>query len=244
MNDHIERLRDDDDYYGDFGRQFMSNSDIGTLLNNPKEYGNPKETSKEMLIGRYFHQSILEPDKIRTFPIVSASTRNTNIYKDFLVSNGIDKALLQSEVDEIDVCVLAMTSNLDFYGGIRQLGNQYEVPMIKEIKGVLFKGKADILCTDKIIDLKTTTSIEKFKYSANTYNYDSQCYIYEQLYDVPLVFYVVDKVTQMLGIFSPTEAFIDRGEQKVIKAIEMRRRYFGPNKIADPIDYFIEQDLH
>jgi hypothetical protein len=32
----IEKLREDEFYYGDFGRQYLSNSDIGSLLNNPK----------------------------------------------------------------------------------------------------------------------------------------------------------------------------------------------------------------
>ena len=30
--DAIERVRDDDDYYGKFGKQFISNSDVGALL--------------------------------------------------------------------------------------------------------------------------------------------------------------------------------------------------------------------
>ena len=28
----IDRLRNDEDYYGEFGQQFLSNSNIGTLL--------------------------------------------------------------------------------------------------------------------------------------------------------------------------------------------------------------------
>ena len=35
--DAIERLRDDHDYYGSFGKQFISNSDVGSLLSNPLE---------------------------------------------------------------------------------------------------------------------------------------------------------------------------------------------------------------
>ena len=30
----LERLKNDDDYYGQFGRKFMSNSDIYNLLKN------------------------------------------------------------------------------------------------------------------------------------------------------------------------------------------------------------------
>jgi hypothetical protein len=31
----IEMLREDEHYYGDFGKQYLSNSDIKTLLKNP-----------------------------------------------------------------------------------------------------------------------------------------------------------------------------------------------------------------
>ena len=31
----IKKLKEDEHYYGDFGKQYLSNSDIRTLLNNP-----------------------------------------------------------------------------------------------------------------------------------------------------------------------------------------------------------------
>ena len=34
----IEKLRDDENYYGEYGRQYLSNSDIRALLNNPLAY--------------------------------------------------------------------------------------------------------------------------------------------------------------------------------------------------------------
>ena len=35
----LKKLRNDEDYYGDFGRKFLSASDIGVLLKNPLAYG-------------------------------------------------------------------------------------------------------------------------------------------------------------------------------------------------------------
>ena len=35
----IEKLREDEHYYGKFGKQYLSNSDIGTLLTNPLALG-------------------------------------------------------------------------------------------------------------------------------------------------------------------------------------------------------------
>ena len=61
--DIISKLRDDEEYYNGIGRQYLSNSDIGTLLKNPKDFGTKREDSKEFAMGRYFHQLFLEPSK-------------------------------------------------------------------------------------------------------------------------------------------------------------------------------------
>jgi len=53
--------------------------------------------------------------------------------------------MLEKEGQEIRDCVEAMMQNLPFFEGIRQDGNEYEVPEIKTIHGMQFKGKADIV---------------------------------------------------------------------------------------------------
>ena len=77
----LEKLKDDEHYYGEYGRQFISNSDIRTLMTNPLEFKKPTPTAPHFLIGGYFHTAILEPDKIKNFKIVEASSRNTKAYK-------------------------------------------------------------------------------------------------------------------------------------------------------------------
>jgi hypothetical protein len=122
-------------------------------------------------------------------------------------------------------------------------GNLFEEPMIGEIKGMMWKGKADIVTKDCIIDLKTTSDINKFKKSARLYNYDSQCYIYQQLFGKPLVFYVIDKETNQLGVYRPTEQFIKGGESKVEKAIEVYKKYFSEDSTDDISNHFIDETL-
>ena len=78
----IERLRDDDDYYGEFGQQFLSNSNIRTLLTNPADLRTPTPDNPNFKIGGYFHTMILEPDKLKSFKIVDATSRNTKKYKE------------------------------------------------------------------------------------------------------------------------------------------------------------------
>ena len=136
-----------------------------------------------------------------------------------------------------------MKGNFDFFDKIYEDGNKFEVPAIGKIMGVDFKGKADIVCNDCLIDLKTTSDIYKFKWSAYTYNYDSQCYIYQALFGKPLKFYVIDKQTLLMGKFNPSQEFIDRGREKVYRAIEVYERFYGENATDDVISYFIEETI-
>ena len=137
-----------------------------------------------------------------------------------------------------------MLGNVDFFDMIREKNNQYEVPMIKEIKGVMWKGKADIVNDHVLIDLKTTSDISKFKWSAREYNYDSQAYIYEQLFGKPLFFLVVDKQTQALGMFEPTPEFLERGERKVEQAISVYNQFFSKDAEEDIETYYINEQLN
>ena len=57
----IKKLRDDEHYYGDFGKKYLSNSDISALLTNPLALGKPSEPRPAFLVGGYFHTAILEP---------------------------------------------------------------------------------------------------------------------------------------------------------------------------------------
>jgi hypothetical protein len=243
MMDIIEQLRDDNNYYGVLGKQYLSNSDIGTLLNNPQGYGKSRPDSKNLLEGRYFHQLLIEPEKAQVIPFVDVTTRTTKEYKNYCEENNLEMCMLKKEKEDIERLVSVMKRNITFYDEIYREGNLFETPAITEIAGLKWKGKADILTHDSIIDLKTTADIQKFKYSARSYNYDSQCYIYQTLFGKPLVFYVVDKATAQLGIFRPTEEFVRGGEAKVIRAVEVYQKYYGANPTDDIANHYIEDTL-
>jgi hypothetical protein len=239
--DILEILKDDVSYYGEFGKQYLSNSDIGTLLTNPKAFGISRPDNANFAKGRLFHQLILEPEKASEWEFIDVASRNTKAYKEFVAERDVEFALLQKEADEINELVTTMMSNMDFYDDIRHEANQYEVPAVGEIEGVMWKGKADIVHPEMIIDLKTTSNIDDFKWSARKYNYDSQCYIYQELFGKPLVFYVIDKTNNMLGIFRPTEEFVRGGADKVRRAVEVYNKFFGDNATED-INYFYVED--
>ena len=135
----ISKLKDDAEYYNGIGKNYLSNSDISTLLTNPKDFRTPREDNKNFVYGRYFHQLILEPTKAKDFLICEASSRNTKLYKEFLVENNIEVALLEKEARETEELVDTLLSSMDFAMEIEQDTNKYEVPMITEIGGVLWK---------------------------------------------------------------------------------------------------------
>ena len=155
----------------------------------------------------------------------------------------MDFALLEKENLHIRRLVDVMMGNMDFYDDIRNEGNEYEVPAVGEIEGKMWKGKADIVHPDMLIDIKTTSKISDFKWSARKYNYDSQCYIYQQLFGKPLVFYVIDKTNNMLGIFRPTEEFVKGGRDKVKRAVDVYDKFFGDNPTDDISFYYVEDYL-
>ena len=243
MQSIIEELRDDDEYYNGKGKYYLSNSDIYALLTNPKLFRARKSDSKHFHEGRLFHQLILEPEKAVIVPQVDVSTRNTKEYKTFCTDNNLEFAMLTKEYDDIVHLAGVMKSNFQFYSDIYREGNLFEEPIIGDIKGLQWKAKADIVTSDCIIDLKTTSDINKFRWSAKSYNYDSQCYIYQKLFGKPLYFYVIDKESEQLGLFRPSEEFVSGGEAKVERAMEVYYKYFGAEPTDDIDNYFINETL-
>jgi len=239
--EELNKLREDEHYYGKFGKQYLSNSDISTLLTNPLSLGESMSPIPAFLVGGYFHTAILEPHKLKNFRIVQSTTRNTKAYKE--ISNG-ELCLLQHEADKTDKLVETMMSNDFCKSMIRGKNGEYEVPGIAEIHGKLWKGKADIINHDEklIIDLKTTADITKFRYSATKYNYNSQAYIYQKLFGYEMIFMVIDKTTQQIGVYDCSSKFLSYGEEKVKQAVEAYDLFYN-NPDFKPENYFINQTL-
>jgi|TARA_B110000908_G_scaffold169980_1_gene228345 hypothetical protein len=239
--EELKKLREDKHYYGNFGKQFLSNSDISTLLTNPLSLGKSMKPIPAFLVGGYFHTAILEPHKLKGFKIVEATTRNTKAYRD--ISNG-ELCLLQHEVDKIEMLVDTMMNNEVCSSLIRGKNVEYEVPGIADIYGKLWKGKADIINHDEklIIDLKTTADISKFNYSATKYNYNSQAYIYQKLFGYEMIFIAIDKTTKQIGIYDCSPKFLSYGEEKVQQAVEAYDLFFN-NPEFKPENYFINKTL-
>lgn len=237
----LEKLKSDENYYGEFGKQFLSNSDIRTLLTNPLALGIQSKPSPAFLVGGYFHTAILEPDKLKKYKVIESSTRNTKAYKEM---SGGELCLLQKEVDQIELMTQKILENDVCRGLIKGIDVEYEKPGLAELEGALWKGKADIVNHDEklIIDLKTTKDINAFKWSANRFNYDSQAYIYSKLFGYEFVFIVIDKETHQIAVMDCSPDFYSSGADKVKRAVEAYDLFYKTEGF-EPSQYFINQTL-
>ena len=237
----LQRLCNDEDYYGEFGNQFLSNSHVGKLLKDPLNAFQPSKPSPAFLVGGYFHTCILEPDKLDKYKVVKSTTRNTKAYKD--VAGG-ELCLLQHEVDTIELMKDKVMANDICKDLIVNSQTEYEKPGIINMFNNNWKGKADIVNHEEklVIDLKTTADILKFRWSASKYNYDSQAYIYRKLFGYDMLFIVIDKTTKQLGIFDCSPEFYSSGKDKVDRA-EDAYELFYKTKDFNPKQYFISKTL-
>lgn len=239
----ITLLKDDANYYGKIGKQYLSNSDIITLLKDPQSFGKPKEQTLPMLQGSYLHTAILEPHKIDNFQIVDMASRNSKAYKEAKEESGQERLLLLKEKEELDVLVDAIIGNREFCGMLIEDTNVFEQPGIAQLHGMMWKGKCDVLGADKLIDIKTTSDIDRFEWSAKTYNYDCQCVIYEAIFGLPMYFMVIEKGTCRMDLFDCSDQFRREGERKIKEAIQVFQDYFAPDAPCDLTQYFRRKTL-
>ena len=237
----IDKLRDDEHYYGELGQQYLSNSDIKTLLSNPLSLRKPVKNNPYFLIGGYFHTAILEPDKLKNFKIIESSSRNTKKYKE--ISEG-EVCLLEHEVDQVEALVQLVMENDVCRDLIHGENCKFEEPQITELFNQLWKGKADIVNHDEklIVDLKTTSDLDNFRWNAKKYNYDSQAYIYRELFGYEFIFIAVDKKTGRIGLFDCSDSFYNSGMDKVEKASHEYDLFYNTEGF-DPQQYFINETL-
>ena len=102
------------------------------------------------------------------------------------------------------------------------------------LEGLPFRGKADIIQGDTIIDYKTSSELKGFRYSADKYGYDLQAYLYLRLFNKKkFTFLVVDKGSTDIAIFETSEDFINKGKDKFYTAVENYKYFFEDNNDLD-----------
>ena len=228
LEEILSQMIEDEFYYGYLGQNALSSSSFKLLLKSPKQYQKyleePAPETQALRDGTLFHLSLLEPDKFKELRVVDVKSKAAKIYKDAVKEHG--KVYLTHELQKAKELASHFMANK---WCVKILENaQYEIPYIKMIEGLPVRGKADIIKNKEIIDLKTTSDINNFKYSAYRYGYDLQAYLYLQLF--PNVnkfsFIVIDKNTYELGRFECSPAFLESGKDKLDRAIALYKHLF------------------
>jgi hypothetical protein len=225
----LDLMQDDEFYYGYMAKAALSSSSIKTLLSSPKTYKYVLDygsgSSQALRDGWLFHTCILEPHVFEEQIFVDVQSKNTKAYKEALAEHG--KVFTAKEKRDAERVADAFLRNEH---ALKLLKNsEFEVPAVGMIDGYPFRGKADVFGNGKIVDLKTTTDIKAFPYSARKYGYDVQVYVYCSLFNVSykdFTFAVVDKGSLDIAIYDVSEEFYNEGKRKTQQAIETFETFF------------------
>ena len=228
--DLLKRMEDDSFYYGELNKLALSSSSLKTLLSSPKtykfslEYGSAE--SQALRDGWLFHTAILEPNVFEAQTFIDVQSKNTKKFRDAKAEN--PRVFTAKERSDAERLADAFLRNEHAKELIRD--SEFEVPVIGEVMDMPFRGKADVLADNRIVDLKTSSSsVKDFHYSAQKYSYDVQCYLYCNLFGKShkdFYFLALDKGSLDIGIFNCSEEFYFRGEEKVEKALHLYNKFF------------------
>lgn len=224
----LSKLASDEHYYGEFGKQYLSNSNIGTLINNPKAFLEPMQDNINFLYGKAFHELMMFGETQHS-NFVEASTRNTKIYKEASLDAG-GLLFLKKEWDDVNSLVESTLKNSEVKKVFDLDSIKFEVPNISILNpgdtDLMWKCKADIVSDEFVYDIKTSSSISGFKYSSKSYNYDSQAYIYSMMFQKPMKFIVIEKGTGNVAFYDVSHEAYENGREKMIKAERNYLKYF------------------
>jgi hypothetical protein len=236
----IANMYNDDFYYGYLGKQALSSSSLKMVLSSPKtykyvtKYG--QSETQPLRDGKLFHTMILEPHKIDELTIVDVATKAGKAYKE-AKEQGLD-VYTTKEIKDAERLADAILRNDEAVHYMSKA--QFEIPEIAMIDGIPFRAKADILKDNQIVDLKTTTGLNEFRYSADKYSYDLQAYLYREMFNVDeFVFVCIDKGSLDIGIFECSDEFYDKGKRKLEQGIANYKYFFGEDSDVDLNQYVL-----
>ena len=236
----IDNMYDDTFYYGYLGKQALSSSSLKMVLSSPKtykyvtKYG--QSETQPLRDGKLFHTMILEPHKIDELTIVDVATKAGKAYKE-AKAEGLE-VYTTNEIKAAERLADAILRNDEAVHYMSKA--QFEIPEIAMIDGIPFRAKADILKDNQIIDLKTTTGLNEFRYSADKYSYDLQAYLYREMFKVDeFVFVCIDKGSLDIGIFECSDEFYEKGKRKLEQGIANYKYFFGEDSDVDLNQYVL-----
>jgi hypothetical protein len=235
----VQQAHKDEFYYGVLNKLAHSSSSCKLLLDSPKTYHNimkygQSDSSPALLQGRIIHTMILEPHKFDDiFEVVDVASKNTKAFKE-AQSDNAKTCITRKDLEAGERMADAFFRN---EMAMRYMqGSEFELPAVDILEGFPFRAKADIKTPTGVADIKTTTDLKAFRYSADKYGYDLQAYIYCNLFEVSykdFTFIALDKGSTDIGIFTISEEFYKRGEAKLKRALSLYRDFFVKGQDLD-----------
>ena len=240
--DILKRMLDDEFYYGYLGSNALSKSACSKLLIGPKAYVKSLKKATEtqaLRDGRLIHLCTLEPHRVKDLTIVDIASKRGKAWDIALGQNNPQMVYTKKELDYANSIANELLNCKDVINYFKDA--EFEIPGIKMIDDLAFRGKADVMNGSTIIDVKTTTKIDSFKYSAKAFDYDLQAALYLRLFDCyEFVFIAIDKETKEIKIFECNDSFISNGELKLEMAINKYREYLEiQNELHNYVTYEI-----
>ena len=228
----LQKMEDNNFYYGFLGKNTLSSSVAKKLMVSADDYiqdiNNPKNSDiKPFRDGRLIHVSILESDKLNDYyNFVDVASRRNKEFKLAKENSEGKEVMLEKEriwADGLKEVVLKDPEVKEYI-----TNGECEKSGIGYVMGLPFRGKADCLYEDKIIELKTTSDIDNWVDNSYFYGYDIQRYIYTQLFNKDeFVFVIIDKRNNKLKIHKATDDFISSGKRKLRRAVRNYIEHFG-----------------
>ena len=226
----INKMYDNVFYYGYLGVNALSSSSCKKLCDSVEEYlfedNKFSPDIKPLRDGRLFHVTILEADKMKDYyDFIDVPTRRSKYFKQL---KRVSKKEVMTEKERLWAEDLK-THILKHSRANKLITNgEPEVPNINYVFGLPFRGKADLLCQDRVVDIKTTSDIDNWEYNKYFYGYDIQAYLYKELFDKDTFeFVVIDKRTKKVITDEASLDFLRSGERKVERAVKNYVRYFA-----------------
>tara|TARA_R110002012_G_scaffold6734_3_gene32153 strand:- start:2708 stop:3472 length:765 start_codon:yes stop_codon:yes gene_type:complete len=241
--DILKRMYDDEFYYGYLGSNALSSSSAKKLIQSPKAYLKSLKINSDaqpLRDGRLVHLSVLEPHKVKDLTIIDGS-KATKAFKQAVLELGSANVYTRSEFNNANYIAESVLKCNEVTNLLK--GAEFEVPEIAMIDGLPFRGKADVLNGNVVIDLKTTGDITRFKWSAKNFSYDLQAALYMKMFNADaFIFVVVDKDTKDIMICDCSDEFIRTGLRKLDTAIE-QYKYFFQDEVPNLNNYITHETL-
>ena len=235
--DILLKMMDDDFYYNYLGKNALSSSSCKSLIEGPESYvkmlnknDNGKE-SQALRDGRLIHLLSLEPHRIDELTIID-STKGSKLYKLAIEEKPPQTVYTRSELNRCKNIADLVLENDEFREIVRFA--HFEKPEIGYYNNLPFRGKADICLPGIVIDLKTTSDINRFDESALHWNYDLQAALYLKLFGAfEFKYVVVDKINPQVKFFKFSSEFIQSGYNKLNIATDNYYKYLADKEFYD-----------